>query len=236
MPSNCCLKSNMSCIWVWHMQACLRNGDTNFFPVYLFTWRIRLSWESRDICTKAANHFKRGALLPRWMTEPQHFVVTLSYMSSSHMGFYFVVLWISKSCFPLSVLHGLAPMLLLLSPGVGCLQQEGRQEQRMLLRTSLSYSAVVTIVFILNDTPLGKGYGESWHRYCLALAVTVGGVPLRGEATLHWCFQCIQWYLRHQAWEGWMPSSGGMRAAILTGASELSSFQLWQETHNHGKQ
>lgn len=84
MPSKCCVKSSSSCIWIWRVQVCLRNGGTSFFPVYLFTWRIRSFWESRDIWARAVNHIKRGAPLLRWMTEPQYFIATLSYM-----GFYF---------------------------------------------------------------------------------------------------------------------------------------------------
>lgn len=35
-----------------------------------------------------------------------------------------------------------------------------------------------------------------------------------------------------QAWGGWIPSSVVMRTVIFTGASELSSFQWWQETQS----
>lgn len=119
------------------------------------------------------------------------------------MGFYFCSS-VNKSCFPLFVLYELDEMWLPLNPRVGWLQQEERQVQRRLHTTSLHYSvfkksaSVVTTVLILNDTPLGKGDGKSWHRYCLASAVM--GVPSGGESTLHRCLWCVQWSLdiRHE--------------------------------------
>lgn len=53
-----------------------------------------------------------------------------------------------------------------------------------LLRVQES-AAVITTVLILNDTRLGKGYGESWHRYCLTSGLLVGGNATRGQAILH---------------------------------------------------
>lgn len=209
----------------------------SFFLVYVFTWRIRSSRESGDVCARAVNHIKRRAPLPRWMTEPQHSVATLSHMGSSHMGFYFCSS-VNKSCFPLFVLHGLDEMWLPWNPGLGCLQQEGGRIQRRLHRTSLSYSAfkksaaVVTTVLILNDTALGKGYRESWRRRCLASGVMGGAFRRWGRPALGLLVCTV--VLRHQTRGRWMPSSVAIKAVTSTGASELSPFQQRQERWETG--